>query len=167
MGTELEAETPSWRIAADRAKIRFKYGDTIPKEWLEHEFGVEWPETMSKAEAQRIGWKFFSAMHAFSSVMLEEHKMALCSNNRGGWLVVRPGEQHLYAIDILRKGIAKAFDRASEIIDNTRVDLLSPSEAVDRANAQAKIAKIASIARKRLNDPLPAAMLSDGEDEKA
>lgn len=166
MTTELDSETPAWRIAVDRAKSRFKYGDTIPKEWLEHEFGVEWPETMSKAEAQRIGWKFFSAMHAFSNAMLETHKMALCSNSRGGWVVVRPGEQHLYAIDILRKGIAKAFDRASEIIDNTRTDLLSPAEAAERVNAQAKIAKIASLARKRLNDPLPAAMLPEGEDEK-
>lgn len=164
MTDELAEETPAWRIAVDRAARDFGFGQTIPKEWLEREFGIEWPEQMSKSEAQRIGFKFFSAMHAFSNALLETHKMALCANNRGGWVVVRPGEQHLYAVDIMRRGIARAMERANEVIDNTRVDMLTIDEAAARLNAKAKIAQIASMSRKRLGDPLPSAgELAEGD----
>lgn len=147
----------AWEIAVELAVLEFKYGDQIPRKWLEEAFGVKWPEMMSKAEAQKISLQFFSSMDAFREALLHRHKMALHSDNRGNYLIVPPGQQHLLAIEIARRGVKKALAKAEEIIEETRVEMLSTDEANARRAAQAKLANFAALSRKKLNDPLPSA----------
>lgn len=150
-------QQPAWEIAVDRVVLEFKYGDQIPRKWLEGAFGVAWPELMNKAEAQRIALQFFSAMDSFREALLYRHKMALHSDNRGNYLIVPPGQQHLLAIEIARRGVRKALAKAEEIIEETRVEMLSTDEANARRAAQAKLSTFAALSRKKLNDPPPSA----------
>lgn len=160
----LAPQQPAWEMAVELAILEFKYGDQIPRKWLEEAFGVVWPETMNRAEAQRIALQFFSAMDSFREALLHRHKMALHSDNRGNYLIVPPGQQHLLAIEIARRGVRKALAKAEEIIEETRVEMLSTDEANARRAAQAKLANFAALARKRLNDPPPSAPVASIRD---
>lgn len=154
----------AWESAVERAVVEFKYGDSIPRTWLEDAFGIKWPDTMTKAQAQRISLEFFSQMERFRETLLHKHKMALHTDGRGSWQIVPPGQQHLLAIETARRGVAKALAKASEIIEETRVEMLSVDEANARRAAQAKLANFEALTKKKLNDPPPTKALSQGSE---
>jgi len=159
VSSELVVERPAWESATDSAVARFTYGETIPRAWLDEQFGIVWPDLMTKAQAQRINLRFFSMMHNFTDAMLHRHKMALRADNHGGWLIVPPGQQHLFAVERLRKDVDRAVRRAGDTIDNTRTEDLTNDEAKARRAAQAKIAAFESMTNKKLTDKMPAATL--------
>lgn len=165
LGASLGPVKAAWQLAVERACVEFKHGDTIPRAWLEAQFGIAWPEQMSRAEAQRISLRFFGEMHAFSNTMLREHKMALEANNRGGWLIVPPGLQHMLALGQLRRGIDRAFVRAAVVLEHTRTDLLSQEEAQARRETQAKIANFEMVSKRTLEAPASVAKSTPGEGE--
>ena len=148
-------DVPAWESAADRSIAEFGYGDQIPRAWLEDAFGIEWPAQMSREEAQRISLEFFASMDRFREALLHRHKRALRSNQRGSWLIVQPGEQHLLALETAQRGIARAIEKAQEIIEETRVDLLSAQESAERARSQAKLGALKLLTRKHLSAPAP------------
>ncbi len=164
MSVGIVIEPPAWELAVEAASAEFKYGDTIPRKWLEEQLGIVWPDMMSRAQAQRISLKFFAAMHQFSEAMLHRHKMALRADNRGGWLIVPPGQQHLLAIERLSTDVGRALRKAGEVIDNTRTEELSDEEAKARRAAQAKVAAFGTMARKKLTDRVPTATLPTGDE---
>lgn len=155
---ELSIELPAWERAIDVAAATYRHGDTIPRAWLDQQFGIEWPEMMSRAQAQRINLRFFSAMVSFSEGLLHRHKMALRADNRGGWLIVPPGQQHLLAIERLSRDVSRALRKAGDVIDHTRTESLSDEEAKARRAARAKIAAFASMSAQRLTDRVPTAL---------
>lgn len=148
-------DAPAWETAVDAAVQEFDYGDQIPRAWLEEAFGIVWPPAMSREEAQRISLDFFASMDRFREALLHRHKRALRSNQRGAWLIVQPGEQHLLALETAQRGIARAIEKAQEIIEETRVDLLSAQESAERARSQAKLGALKLLTRKELSAPPP------------
>lgn len=165
MSTSIVIEPPAWERAVELAVAEFKYGHTIPRAWLDQQFGIVWPDMMTRAQAQKINLRFFSLMHAFTEALLWRHKMALRSDGHGGWLIVPPGQQHLLAIERLSHDVGRALRKAGEVIDNTRTEELSDDEAKARRAAQAKIAAFGTMARKKLTDRVPTAALPTGDED--
>ena len=158
---KITVERQPWEIAVERAALEFKHGDLISREWLEKAFGIEWPDRMSRSEAQAIALRFFAQMEGFRDAMLHQHKMALLTNQRGAWLIVPPGQQHLVALETARRGIAKALAKADEIIEQTRVDLLSQQEAQERRAAAAKLNALALMSTRKLGAASSVAALEE------
>lgn len=150
-GIETSDDTPIWERAVARALTEFAYGDVIPRAWLEERFEIVWPERMTKAEAQKIMFRFVGHMHAFTDRLLREHKMVLQSNHRGGWLIVQPSQQHIVALGVLRRGVERAVDRANAVIEHTRTDMLSPEQAQARRDAQARIGNFGLLTKQALD----------------
>jgi len=155
----------AWKTAVADATREFKYGDTIEKDWLEVAFGIDVPEVATRDDFERAKLKFFAMMVLFRGELLLSHKMALRSLGRGRWQIVPPGEQHELALEQLWNDIERAFRRADEIIEHTRLDLLSADESRARNEAMGKVAAVRALTQRVLDVRAVSALPATAKDE--
>lgn len=144
-GIEAVEERDRWRKAATRAATDFKFGDVIDKAWLEENLDVHAPESGTRKDFEQYSFKFLSAIHFFQEVLLHKYKMALKNIRHGEYRIVFPAEQADLGLEKAHRSIMKGIETANELIDHTRVDLLSAEEAKHRADAVGKLAALRSM----------------------
>jgi hypothetical protein len=146
---------PPWRQAVQDALQAFTYGDTIPMEWLDKAFDIQYPKTGTREDYKAISFQFLTAMDRFREDLLTKHKMALRNVRGVGYEIIPPGEHAIMARAQFLALMRKAFDVAESLLENTDFGRLTQEEIQRSRTEEAKIATIKALSRKTMRAPAP------------
>jgi len=129
-------------------KSGFEYGDVIPKEWFMKNFRLDPPKTAD--EMNRVNVIYMNFMGELRAILLTENKMALRSKPGIGQEIVKPKEQTAWAVNEVKRSIAKELERARDRVYNIDYTFLSESERQENSDAVAKLSFFANKSMKAL-----------------
>ena len=119
------------------------FGDRITKEQIIDLCGIR--KAQSIEDVQRFSLDFLEAISEIKDTLLTAHSMYLQSDQRGGYVVLRPEAQTGTVVADGLKSMTKAMRKMAAGVSFIRHDLLSEEERARNADAQAKISRIADM----------------------
>ena len=144
--------SPPHKQAAKEAADEFAYGDLISLEWINDHSGIEFPKGRQLIEVyNKIALKKLSFLGQFIEEMLTEHKMSLKNVRGEGYRIVNPNEQADTAQEQFAKRLEKEADKAVNIINNTRHDMLDADGRKKSVDTLVRIQSVAMTGRRYLS----------------
>ena len=142
--------TPRWRHALRVLVARgLADGDTIDKSELVKLFGLAEPVTA--ADQQKFQLDYMAQMIPLRDELLEEHRIALRTmHGESAYEVLPPQQQTDYAMKEGQRELARAIRRMAKTVAYVRHEELTDEQRRANADAQARIAMLAGMMRKRL-----------------
>lgn len=138
-------------IKAIALSIDIDYGDYLSKKELWDLFEIKRLEAYSdKLDPTQLrelfedaNWSFWQAIDLFRTHLRIDRNMVLVPDRKSkSYRVIRPHEHVDIAIGNLRKSINKAMDKAKDVLDATRVDMLDHTERFKLQSAQQRVTQL-------------------------
>lgn len=151
---------PPWRQAVENFRAAgFTYGDFVSLVWLYENLGIQMPrDGTPHAEAKRLELRFLGQFSTFRRQILEEMQMDLEAGAKGedgrGYLVISPQDQTRLAMQDGRRDITRSLRRMHRRVANVNTSNLTADQRRENADAMARIASLAAIARRRIRNNL-------------
>lgn len=135
---------PGWKQAVKTlVDGGLTFGDRVTKDQI-----IELCEirpAQSIEDVQRFSLEFLEAISEIKDTLLTAHSMYLQSDQRGGYVVLRPEVQTTAVVSEGIKSVTKAMRKMAAGVTFIRHDLLSEDERARNADAQAKISRMADM----------------------
>lgn len=131
----------------------FRYGSTLPKDWLETAMGMSDDGISTPTEIAQFRGQWMRAMGTFRSFLLNEMKVLVVSGpDPAGYYLVRPEDQTAFAVQEFVTQVNRASKRSSEIADNTNLEVLSAEQKREAADQRALLRRMQSSVGAIVND---------------
>jgi hypothetical protein len=142
--------TPRWRHALRVLTARgLSNGDVIEKSELVDLFGLKTPITA--ADQQKYQLDFMAQYIPLRDELLEEHRIALRTlRGDSAYQVLPPAQQTDYAMQEGMRDLSRTMRRMAKTVAYVRHEELTDDQRKANADAQAKVAMLAGMVRKRL-----------------
>lgn len=121
-------------------------GDLLSHDWILYALDMRTPQTKEDQ------FELLGRMDAFRTALLKEHCIALQNVRGEGYRVVPPGEQAEYAVRLAETHFRKGARQSSEVLKNTRRDLLTHTEARRHTDCEVKMAALCGMINKGARD---------------
>lgn len=128
----------------------FKDGDLISRDWIL--YALDLSEVRTNEDSLRL----LDRMESFRKALLEDHQIALQNVRGKGYRVVPPAEQAEYAARTAAALIEKGLHKGSNLLDNTRMDVLSDDERRRHTDTENRMAGLRGMVNKGRRDVLAA-----------
>lgn len=140
---------PAFKQAVLMATSTYKYGDTIPLDWLHKASEIKFPETGTKQEFEKKSLEFLAFIERFKELMLTEHKIALKNIRGEGYMLIHPRNQTPEAMKNLKKTIRRGFRKTEDMLTNIQRSMLSLQEKQENLEAISRVAAIVAFSKKK------------------
>lgn len=142
---------PIWRQAAREVVHEFRYGDTIPKEWLLSHLGITLPkDKLTMTEYQNLSFDMLSKIDALREELLCKYQRYLLNVRGVGYQIVQPPQQTTTAMARLHKEMRRSLAQAMSALVNVNNKALSLDDARENAEARAKVGAFTTLHLKQL-----------------
>lgn len=142
---------PAWRqLEADILASGVKDGETISMDYMRSALGLRDPRELMGEEALREQAQFNFAMGELKDSLTTNHRIVLRLVPGVGYMVTPPQDQTRLALKDHGSEVFNALSRAVQKVTHIRTDALTDEQLRENADAQAKLATLTAIARKRL-----------------
>ena len=124
----------------------FNDGDLISHDWLGYNLEIN-----SKALRQDP-FLALKRVEDFKAVLLKEFNIALQNVRGKGYRIVPPSEQAQYAAEEAARYITKGLLKASDLLDNTRIDSLTDQERRRHTDTSVRMAALSGMVSRGKRD---------------
>lgn len=136
--------SPPWREAVRQLLgDGLAYGHTISKDRIAALLELKPPRTAD--EAREYDLAMLRGVTDIRTALLTEHRMQLATNRDGTYRVVMPTDQTAHSMEVLADDMARTLRKAALGVVYTNSNLLDDASRRENIDAQAKLAKLATI----------------------
>lgn len=150
-----EAETallldPPWRQTCADIIATYQIGDIIPHTWLHESLGIEFPESGTRKQFEKLQFDLLSAIEKIREEMLKQHLIYLKNIIRVGYQLSPPWQQTDDAIHDYKRGLHQLIGKTAMRLKYVRRDQLSDGQARANTDAAATLASITAFSGRQM-----------------
>ena len=157
--------SPQWREAVRRMlDSGLTYGSVVTKEQLAQLLEVREPRHVSEVEAYNLA--LLRGITSIRECLLTKHRMMLATNRDGSYRVVMPDQQTDHTVGNGVRAINRELQRMALGLVYTNTEQLTDESRRANADAQAKLAKLATIFKQEAPRPALGRSILDDEGQE-
>jgi hypothetical protein len=141
---------PPWRQTCADIVANFQIGDIVPHAWLHESLGIEFPNTGTRKQFEKLQFDLLSAVEKIREEMLKKHSIYLKNIIRVGYQLSPPWQQTEDAIADYKRGLQRLIGTTAMRLKYVRREQLTDEQARANTDAAATLGSIAAFNNRQI-----------------